>query len=84
MSEFISTLSADDTKLVREESSNAIYRFGDGGECKSFKRVIIPIKIGSRDYLLRVEVVANEIPLLLSKGTMKSLGVTESNLDLKK
>ena len=83
MSEFISTLSADDTKLVREESSNAIYRFGDGGECKSFKRVIIPIKIGSRDYLLRVEVVANEIPLLLSKGTMKSLGVTESNLDLK-
>jgi len=83
MKEFLSTLSADDAELVEEESSTAMFRFGDGGECKSLKRMVIPIKIGSANHLMRVEVVSNEIPLLISKAAMKSLGVSESNLDLK-
>ena len=58
MSEFLSTLSADDAELVEEEESNAMFCFGDGGECKSLKRIVIPIQIGSINHLLRVEVVS--------------------------
>ena len=83
MREFLTTLSPQDSKLVKREQSNSMFRFGDGGECKSMRRMIIPIQIGTKNYFLRVEVVENEIPLLLSKSTMKGLGKSQSNLDLK-
>ena len=81
MKEYLEMLSAEDRKSVKEESSQSKFRFGDGHECKSMKALIIPIKVGRRKYLLRVEVVEEEIPLLLSKPSMKSL---KMNLDFDK
>ena len=77
--EYLNNLPEEDKKNVQEERSDSRFRFGDGHECKSMKRLIIPVRIGKKKYLLRVEVVKEEIPLLLSKPSMKSL---KMNLDL--
>ena len=60
---------------VTEEESKALFRFGDGIECKGLKCVTIPVIIGDYHCRLKVDIVPNDIPLLISKSTMKSLGM---------
>ena len=83
MNEFLSTIPPAEKCKVSEIKSDAIFRFGDGAESRSAKKVTIPIKIGSKKYQLQVDVVKNDIPLLISKPVMKKLGISESGLDLK-
>ena len=83
MNEFLSTIPPADKLKISEVKSDAIFRFGDGAESRSAKKVTIPIKIGSKKYQLQVDVVKNDIPLLISKPVMKKLGISESGLDLK-
>ena len=83
MNEFLTTVSSADKHMIKEEESNAKFRFGDGVESISTKKLTIHVKIGSRKYCLAVEVVKNEIPLLISKPVMKKLGSKESDLELK-
>ena len=73
ISEYLSTLSKEDEKLVFEEPSTSLFRFGDGGECKGLRKIYVPVVLGKKKSLLPVEVVKADIPLLLSKETMKSL-----------
>ena len=73
MKEYLANLEPSDRKAVKEERSKATFRFGDGKECSSMKRLIIPAKVGRKKCLLGVEVVKAEIPLLISKPTMKNL-----------
>jgi hypothetical protein len=75
MSDYIERLSPDDKQSVRHEESSALFRFGDGGECRSVKRMLVPVKIGRRKYTMKIEVVKAEIPLLISKEAMKSIGM---------
>ena len=63
---YLNDLPEEDKKNFQEERSDSRFRFGDGHECKSMKRLIIPIRIGKKKYLLRVDIVKEEIPLLLS------------------
>jgi hypothetical protein len=60
-----------------------MFRFGDGAESRSVRKVTIPTKIGSKKYQSKVDVVKNDIPLLISKPVMKKLGLSGSDLDLK-
>ena len=60
---------------VIEEKSNALFRFGDGSECRGLKCVTLPVTIGDYKCSLRVDIVPNDIPLLISKDTMKRLGM---------
>ena len=60
---------------VIEVKSNALFRFGDGGECRGLKCVTLPVTIGNYKCSLRVDIVPNDIPLLISKDTMKRLGM---------
>ena len=73
LKEYLSTLSNSDNCQVKEQTSNAVFRFGDGVESKSLKRVTIPVWIGTKEVMMDVEVVSNEIPLLLSKAAMKQM-----------
>ena len=73
LKEFINTLSASEIDKVKESPSKSTFRFGDGIEAPSVKRVTIPIVVGDYDMSIDVEIVNNEIPLLVSKGAMKQM-----------
>ena len=73
--EYLHTLSEEDRKKVIEVKSKSIFRFGDGVETKSLKCVSVPVFIGKKQLVLDMEIVPNQIPLLISKGAMKQLGM---------
>ena len=76
MKEYLSTLPNDWKKTVRtDETTNAVYRFGDGKETKATKNVTTPVAIGNKQYMMSIDVVKNDIPLLISKKSMKTLGM---------
>ena len=74
--EFIKTLSPDELRKVREVPGRSVFRFGDGVEAKSCKCMTLPFFIGGFKMLMDVEVVQSEIPLLISKGAMKQMGIS--------
>ena len=51
--------------------SNRKFRFGDGNVVLSDRKVTIPAKIGSKICKIETEVVKADIPLLLSKDSLK-------------
>ena len=77
MNEFLLTLTDETKNCVIEEKSNAVFRFGDGAECKSTKKLTVQftVTIGKSEYTIPVEVVTAEIPLLIGKNTMKEIGM---------
>ena len=64
-------LSDSDKDLVKTSSVNTKFRFGDGVEVMSLREVQIPVIIGVKKVMIKANVVNNEIPLLLSKSSMK-------------
>ena len=53
LNEFIESLTTQDKEKVKEEKSQALFRFGDGGQC-SMKKVTVPIKIFNKKYALQI------------------------------
>ena len=78
MEEFLSLLNDEERDIVGKSSkySASLFRFGDGKESKSKKTLIIPVTIAGFKMKMEVDVVDAEIPLLISKPTMKHLGMT--------
>ena len=68
---YITTLSHKDKSSIKVLKSQNKFRFGDGVLYPSIHCVIIPIYIGSSRHTLRVDVVTCNIPLLLSRETLK-------------
>ena len=56
-----------------------VFRYGNGTADTSTRRVQIPVYLGGAQLRMRVHVVPGEVPLLVSKRFLKSLG---ANLDL--
>ena len=50
------------------------FRYGNGSMDVSHRRVQIPIMLAGRELRMRVHVVPGEVPLLISKRFLKSLG----------
>ena len=70
--EFMSNLSDNDRVKVQEEESHESFTFGDGTSVRSLKRLSLPCWIqGLERGFITTEVVERNIPLLLSKTTMK-------------
>ena len=65
---------------IQSSFSNRSFRFGDGQIVKSFKQVVLPAKIRSAKCSIKTEVVKANIPLLLSKESLKK---ADTVLDLK-
>ena len=76
MNEYLNTLPKDKLESVEVANSNSTYRFGDGKETKAVKTIKTPVIIGNKNYVMEVDVVDNEIPLLISKKSMKRMGMT--------
>ena len=69
---YIQSLPDNISKIVDEKESNVLFKFGDGKTYKSLKTVTLPVTIGVREVNIVTEVVNCELPLLLSKSSMKA------------
>ena len=76
---YIKLLSPEDRKDIETKTSHNMYKFGVGSS-KAFETKNIPIYLGSKRCMLECDVIKDDIPLLLSRFTMKK---AKSILDTK-
>ena len=69
---YVENLNDDEKRSIQVNDSDRNFRFGDGAQVKSCKKVIIPVKIGETSCKICTEVVDANIPLLLSKESLKA------------
>lgn len=69
--DFVESLQAHERKQVIEKPSNKTFKFGDGAQVTSVKNVVFPANLGSKKCMISSEVVDCDLPLLLSKETLK-------------
>ena len=72
---FLSSLSKEKEKLVEETNSKMTFRFGDGNAIESVSHFILPVELCGKHLPLETFVVPIDLPLLLSKESMKKFGV---------
>ena len=77
---YIDSLDEEQRKKVKIFESNTSFKFGDGRQVKSQKRARIPAQIENKSCLIEMEIVKENIPLLLSKSSLKK---AETVLDMK-
>ena len=70
----------EETGDIPTVTSSRAFKFGDGKVVNSFMRATIPAQIGSTNCKIETEIVKADIPLLLSKSSLKKAGTI---LDLK-
>ena len=68
---FKSNLTDDSIKNIEIYQSNTKFKFGDGRQVTATKRVIFPIVIAGKHCRIEAEIVKENIPLLLSKTSLK-------------
>ena len=68
---YIDTLSEIKQKEILSVKSNTEFKFGDGKSVLSERCVSMPCKIAGKRVIIETDVVKSEIPLLLSKNSMK-------------
>ena len=68
---YLKCLSEDDMRLVETFETNTSYRFGDGNQVMCTKNVKLPAQIGNKSVLISTDVIEKEIPLLLSRESMR-------------
>ncbi|ESO98891.1 hypothetical protein LOTGIDRAFT_158847 [Lottia gigantea] len=78
--DYLSRFHPNLVKLIQTFPSDRTFRFGDGVSVRSLKMVKIPIVMGRQRCMLEVEVVDTNIPLLLSRSSLKK---ADASLDLK-
>ena len=67
-------------KVTGPLPSQKYFLFGNQGKLKSTAKYIIPTKLGGDENEIELDIIKSDIPLLLSKGEMKKLGIM---LDMK-
>ena len=75
---YIDSLNEKDKNLIEYRKSSNKFKFGDGNKVCSQQLVKIPAVIGQSEVFIETDVVDKDIPLLLSKKSMKAAG-TELN-----
>ena len=80
LARYVSSLEDGQQKEIVRNHSDVTFRFGDGRKIVSEESVIILAKIGDTVCKIKSEVVQNDIPLLLSKESLKRANAV---LDLK-
>lgn len=78
---YLDTLSRSDRRSVHRDSDNCRFRFGDGDIITSREIVTIPVQFGSQRVKLRTNVVSCDVPLLLSRESLKR---ADAEIDFKR
>ena len=71
LDQFIQNLDKIDQDQIKFSNSSHIYQFGDGWKIKAIKSAQISAVIGSKKFQIEADVIEGDIPLLLSKSSMK-------------
>lgn len=71
---YIDSLDEKERNEVKESDSMVTFKFGVG-KLEALKQSMIPVTVCNRSILLVVHIVNTDIPLLLSKNTMKNMGM---------
>ena len=71
---FIESLSNENAKSIKHLQSSVKFRFGDGKIYDSVDCVQLPVYVGRKRVILTTHVVTCNIPLLLSRDSMKKAG----------
>ena len=75
VNQYIETLSEDERKMMSLISEcSTPFKFGDGKSVLSTEKLKIPGRIGKQKILIEANVVSCDIPLLLSKPSLKKAG----------
>ena len=73
---YMDSLNTESQKRVIKMEGNIVFRFGRGERLKSIGSYIIPTELAGKKLSLQTDVVDSEIPLLLSKKSMKKAKLT--------
>ena len=73
---YITSLNENEKQKIKHHTPGNTYRFGDGKLFPALQNVDIPISLGSRNLMLNTDIVASDIPLLLSRKSMKKANMT--------
>ena len=68
---FLETLSDKEKASIKYYSSNSVFRFGDDRKMSSIQCCGFPCVLGGKSIRIKTDVVRCNIPLLLSKSSMK-------------
>ena len=72
LEDYLATMPEEELSKIEYLDSEATFRFGDSKPVKSEGKAMLPVIIGGREVKLETEIVNSDVPLLLSKNTMKS------------
>ena len=72
---YLDILDDSDKQNIRYENSSSVFKFGDGVLFKALKSVIFPCIIANKKVNIRADIISCNIPLLLSKSSMKRAGM---------
>ena len=72
---YFDSLQASDKALIIKKGSNTSFCFGDGAQVIARESVKFPACIGGKKVYIESCVVDNQIPLLLSRSSMKNAGL---------
>ena len=75
MDDFLASLTPDERERVKSEGSKKTFTFGGGEVLPSLGSFEIPATIAEKKIMIKTDVVDSNIPLLLSKDTMKKASV---------
>ena len=73
---YISSFSFDEKTKIRRHTGTNTHQFGDGNLFTAIKNVDIPVVLGKQHVMLNTGIVASDIPLLLSRKSMKKADMT--------
>ena len=73
---YITNLNKNEKQKIKHHTLGNTYRFVDGKLFPALQNVDIPISLGSRNLMLNTDIVASDIPLLLSRKSMKKANMT--------
>ena len=69
---YLETLNKEEVAEIQNKESNAVFKFGDSPPVHALHSSLVPLKVEDVNFMLKIEVVPSDIPLLLSKETMKT------------
>ena len=72
---FMESLPDDASPITPVPVSN-LYRFGDGNQVEAKENVVLPATLGTKMVGISTDIVDRDIPLLLSRSTMKRAGMS--------
>ena len=75
LSSYFETLDESDKDKVKQSFSQNNFKFGGGRQLKSQGVYFIPAIIAGKEVTIQTDVIAADIPLLLSRKSMKTAGV---------